>query len=52
MTFGEKTEASRKSREQLLEKFKRREQQRKDFEEQHQGEASERGSGGGEGTPD
>lgn len=51
ITFGEKSEAAKKSREQLLEKFKRREQQRREFEHQHEGEHGER-TGAGESAED
>lgn len=51
ITFGEKSEAAKKSKEQLLEKFKRREQKRKDFEHQHESESVER-AGTGEVTSD
>ena len=53
ITFGEKSEASKKSREKLLEKFKRREQQRREFELRREGGPVERtGTSAGERTPD
>jgi hypothetical protein len=52
ITFGEKSEASRKGREMLLEKFKRREQTRKGIEEHREEEGIEPGAAGGESAQD
>ncbi|PKQ28904.1 MAG: hypothetical protein CVT63_00230 [Candidatus Anoxymicrobium japonicum] len=51
-TFGDKTE-SRNVKEKLLEKFKSREQKKKDFsKEKREGETIGRGTGEGEGAQD